>query len=76
MLLLNLLTLLKSTLLINVASSAYNKKLNPLLAFGKSFINIKNNKGPKIEPCGTPQLISTVEEFDELMDTYCFLLLR
>ena len=24
---------------------------------GKSFIEIKNNKGPKIEPCGTPARI-------------------
>jgi hypothetical protein len=59
-----------------VASSAYNKKLNPSQAFGKSFIKIRNNNGPKIEPCGTPQLIFTIEELNELMDTYCFLLLR
>jgi ABC-type thiamine transport system ATPase subunit len=24
---------------------------------GKSFIYIKNNRGPKIEPCGTPFII-------------------
>jgi len=24
------------------------------LTFGKSFIYNKNNKGPRIEPCGTP----------------------
>ena len=25
---------------------------------GKSFIKLRNNNGPKIDPCGTPQFIS------------------
>ena len=29
---------------------------------GRSFTYIKNNKGPRIDPCGTPEV--TVSEFD------------
>ena len=34
-------------------SSAYVIKLNILMTCGKSCIYIINNKGPRIEPCGT-----------------------
>ena len=37
------------------------------MAFGKLFMHTRNNNGPKIEPCGSPYLISlhseTVFEF-------------
>ena len=38
----------------SVLSSAYDIILNILLAFVKSFRNMMNKSGPKIDPCGTP----------------------
>ena len=35
------------------------------IPMGKSFINSKNRRGPKIDPCGTPDL--TDEKFDSLL---------
>ena len=37
-----------------VVSSAYTILWNFELAFGKSLIYIIHNRGPKMEPCGTP----------------------
>ena len=31
-------------------------------SFDKSFMPIRNNKGPKIEPCGTPAVTSSQDE--------------
>ena len=41
-----------------MVSSAYIILWNFELAFGKSLIYIINNSGPKMEPCGTPVVIS------------------
>ena len=40
--------------LLRVVSSAYKIKLKYSVQLGMSFIYIRNNKGPRIEPCGTP----------------------
>ena len=37
----------------------------------KSLLYIKNNKGPRINPWGTPQVIFTFVDFIELYATYC-----
>jgi len=36
----------------------------------KSFIYSRNNVGPKIEPCGTPQLIFSGAEVTLFRETY------
>jgi hypothetical protein len=41
------------------------------IAFGKSFINIKNSKGPSTDPCGTPVDKSNVFEECPSIQTYC-----
>ena len=43
-----------SAKLYNVVSSAYTIQLNFEHVLGKSFMYMLNNRGPKIEPCGTP----------------------
>ena len=64
-------------LLNNVVSSAYIMNLNILLASEKSLIYIMiNNKGPSIEPCGTPTVIGRISDFVSSNSTYCFLLFR
>jgi len=43
------------------------------MALGKSFIYIKNNRGPKDDPCDTPCVfVILVEQFPS-MDTNCSL---
>ena len=37
-----------------VVSSVYNTYLKKVVAFGISFIYIRNKRGPKLDPCGTP----------------------
>ena len=56
----------------SVVSSAYIKKLNILLELGKSFIYIKNKRGPSIDPCGTPLRIDFMSEIHVSNWTYCF----
>ena len=36
-----------------------------------SFIHILNKRGPRIEPCGTPVLIDTIDELISSICTYC-----
>ena len=36
----------------------------------KSFMYMRNNKGPKMEPCGTPYLMAWISDFSLLMVTY------
>ena len=36
-------------------------------------IEILNIKGPTIEPCGTPVLIVSMDDFTSSIFTYCFL---
>ena len=63
-------------LLNNVVSSAYIINLNILLASEKPLIYVINNKGPSIEPCGTPTVIGRTSDFVSSNSTYCFLLFR
>ena len=39
---------------------------------GKSLIQIKNKRGPKINPCGTPEGIPFQKEFCTFNTTFCF----
>ena len=43
----------------NVMSSAYIKMLKMLLTVGRSLMYVKNNRGPKKDPWGTPVLIGS-----------------
>ena len=38
----------------NTISSAYNTHLDWISKFTTSSINSKKNRGPKVDPCGTP----------------------
>ena len=40
----------------NILGEALSRQL------GKSFMYIKNNRGPKLRPCGTPQVIIAVSD--------------
>ena len=57
-------------------SSAKRTKFNNDELLGRSLTYIKNNKGPSMDPCGTPHLISKRVELYGLIETNCFLLLR
>ena len=59
-LLFGILSLQDLMVLNKMVSSAYIIKLNILLAFGKSFMYIINNKGPRIAPCGTQMFIDKI----------------
>ena len=61
-----------------VISSAYKStdRFESPINRGKSFINIKNNRGPKMEPCGTPYSTLLVFEWFVLMFTCWVLWLR
>ena len=52
-------------------SSANNIVSKMLLAFGRSLTYSKKRRGPKIEPCGTPQEISERVEFSSSNERYC-----
>ena len=52
-------------------SSAKRKKDNLLDMFGKSFMYNKKSRGPRTEPCGTPQEIDNVSEETPLKYTNC-----
>jgi hypothetical protein len=43
---------------------------------GKSFMYIKNNRGPKLLPCGTPQVIIAVSDNSPLTQHLWLRLLR
>jgi len=49
-----------------LVSSANNKNERRLELCEMSFTYIKNNKGPRADPCGTPQLTTNVSEFTDL----------
>ena len=42
--------------------SSANNLTKREVASGRSLIKIRNNRGPKIEPCGTPKIIFNREE--------------
>ena len=50
--------------------------LNLLEHFVISFMKIKNRRGPKIDPCGTPHWITLACESTLFIDTYCSLFVR
>ena len=54
-------------------SSAYIMVRTMLLAFGRSLIYIMKSKGPSMDPCGTPVVISKVSDLALFLTTYCFL---
>ena len=54
-------------------SSANNMIKLDLHAVCISFTYNKNNRGPKIDPCGTPQLILPISDLTPLYTTYCCL---
>jgi len=47
-----------------LVSSANNLEVIFFKKKGKSLIKIKKNKGPKIEPCGTPNFISLKDDLE------------
>ena len=54
----------------SVVSSA-NINTKSFVHKGKSLINNRNNSGPRIEPCGTPSIISSIELDTPLICTNC-----
>ena len=53
-------------------SLAYSLIENILEAWVKSFVYNKNNKGPRIDPCGTPNKICKVSEKIHLRAPFAF----
>ena len=43
---------------------------------GRSLMYIKNNNGPRTEPCGTQEVIFLISDDSPFIKTYCFLLIR
>jgi hypothetical protein len=41
-----------------------------------SLINMRNNKGPKMDPCGTPALTVFQDDSFPFVTTLCFLLVK
>ena len=35
-----------------------------------------NNNGPRMNPCGTPYVISRISDFSSLNNTYCDMLVK
>ena len=64
-----------STIMYKLVSSANNRMLE-LISDTISFMNIKNNNGPSIEPCGTPALIDFQSDNTPGKTTLCLRLLR
>ena len=69
-------TLSHGTQVESVLSSAYRMYLNFLEHFVISFMKIKNRRGLKIDPCGTPHSITLAFESRLFIDTYCSLFVR
>ena len=57
-----------------LVSSAKSMNLRVLDVFIISLIYTRNNKGPRIDPWGTPHTILEFWDLDDLNNTYCFLL--
>ena len=47
-----------------------------LLAFGRSLIYIMKSKGPSMDPCGTPVVISKVSDFGIIYNHVLFPILK
>ncbi len=52
--------------------SSANKILNSDVYIGNSLIYIRNNRGPRIDPCGTPSIIVRRELEMSSIVTNCF----
>ena len=59
-----------------VVSSAYIIKSNFLVDSEKSFIYMINNKGPRIDPYGTPIVKGKISDLLYSISVYCFLLFK
>src|ERR1043165_1836489 len=59
-----------------LVSSANMIKWRSDEAFEISFTYIKNSRGPNIEPCGTPHVMSEICEICPLYGTHCLLFLK
>ena len=60
----------------SVVSSAYSIYLKASLAFGMSFMYIKNRSGPNIDPCGSPVERGSKSEDTPSSSIYCCLPVR
>ena len=57
-----------------VVSSAYKIKSTFFSGFGDIvYIYMINNKGPRIEPCGTPIFKGKISDLRSSISVYCFL---
>ena len=59
-----------------LVSSAKRKKFNFVEEYWISFIYIRNKRGPRTEPCGTPQSMDCCSEITPLISVVCFRLLK
>jgi hypothetical protein len=59
-----------------LVSSAKCRTVECLMQVWRSFIYIKNNRGPKTDPCGTPCLVYVDSDVIPLMETHCLLFVR
>ena len=59
-----------------VVSSAYIIKSNFSVDSQKSFIYMINNKGPRIDPCGTPIVKGKISDLLSSISVYCFLFFK
>ena len=67
------------TVLVVMSCTVENKKVSSVKSFGldckplgKSFMLIKNNKAPKIDPCGTPAFTFVQDEDWPFKTTLCW----
>ena len=56
-----------------MVSSAYMSVLDKSIYNGRSLINRRKSSGPKIEPCGTPLIMTLSSDKVLFKDTFCFL---
>ena len=57
-------------------SSAKNSEKTLEETLLRSLIYIKNNNGPRMDPCGTPQTILPLDDVAPLYSTNCYLLYK
>ncbi len=57
----------------SVLSSTYISNFDCTISRAKSFMYMINSKGPRMEPCGTPDVIVSDSDLFWLIWTYCFL---
>ena len=54
---------------VNILLSSANRLSGDRTSSGKSFINMRNNTGPRTDPCGTPLVTLHASEVDPLITT-------